>query len=295
MSEEISENISWTSLLEEYFSSVGEKSNCYSWLHSRAEGYYSVRKSIIDLPVIVLSGAIGFCSVGTSSMFAGEEKAASIALGMLSLVVSVLNTVSSYYQFSKKAEGHRIAALHYAKLYRFICVEMGLPREERIRTSDLLKMVKNEFDRLAETAPSLPESIIQEFRQRFSDDKYAEVSRPTETNGLEKVTVYETSMSRAPSLTIQSPTPTSSMGFYVTERPQALRASGKPARTDSAGNSKSFVPPPERAATKAVSENQANTTEAASSSHAPDSQSNSQASDTPAHSEHQNSAIFYVP
>jgi len=278
MSEEISENISWTALLEHYFGGVGEKSHCYSWLHTRAEAYYTFRRSFIDLPVIVLSGAIGFCSVGTSTMFAGEEKAASITLGAFSLLVSVLNTVSSYFQFSKKAEGHRIAALHYAKLYRFICVEMGLPREERIRTSDLLKMVKNEFDRLAETAPSIPQAVIQEFRDRFSDNKYDDISKPEEANGLEKVTVYDEDKSRRPALTPMSPTPMSSMGYEFTGRP---KLQGKEQRSEPALKPVPFGLLPVKAVTTSAPEIHSNIVEVDRNFHVPDSQSSSQANDKP--------------
>jgi hypothetical protein len=188
------ENITWSELLEEYFASVGEKAHCLSWLHTRAEALYSHRRSYIDLPVIVLSGVTGFCSVGSSTMFEGNMRLASILLGVSSLCVSILNTVSSYYQWSKKAEGHRISALHYGKLYRFICVELGLPRAERIRTSDLLKFVKDSYDRLAETSPQVPPEAIAEFRARFSDPKYDEISKPEMANGLEKITVFEVTL-----------------------------------------------------------------------------------------------------
>lgn len=231
MSVELPENISWTELLEEYFSSVGEKSHSYTWLHSKAEAYYSFRRTFLDLPVIILSGAIGFCSVGQSTLFAGEEKMASITLGMSSLFVSILQSINSYFQFAKKCEGHRQGALHYAKLYRFICVEMGLPREERIRCSDLLKMVKNEFDRLAETCPPLPPAVINDFRSRFSDKKYDEISKPEECNGLEKIIVYDTTkqIKKVKSfVSIQSPSLQSSLPFSLVEKPKHIQTESFP-------------------------------------------------------------------
>lgn len=223
MAEELTnENITWSELLEEYFASVGEKAHCLSWLHDRSEALYSHRKSYIDLPVIVLSGITGFCSVGSSAMFEGNMRLASILLGVSSLCVSILNTVSSYYQWSKKAEGHRISALHYGKLYRFISVEMGLPRSERIRTSDLLKFVKDQYDRLAETSPQIPPEVIAEFRVRFSDPKYAEISKPEVSNGLEEVKIFGISKSTIKSKSsttslpkIQSPLPSNDSIVHV--------------------------------------------------------------------------------
>lgn len=185
---DITKSIAWNSRLEEYFSSTGEKAHCLSWIHKKAETLYSQRKTLIDLPVIVFSGVLGFLSVGSSTMFAGDESTASVAVGVGSLFVSVLNTVGSYFQWSKRAEGHRIASIQYAKLYRFLNIEMSLPRDERMSPHDLLKLTKETYDRLAEISPLVPPEIIEEFRTKFGHEK--DISKPEEANGLEKIIVY---------------------------------------------------------------------------------------------------------
>lgn len=185
---EVSKSIAWNSRLEEYFSSTGEKAHCLSWIHKQAETLYSRRKTFIDLPVIVFSGVLGFLSVGSSSMFAGDESTASIAVGVGSLFVSVLNTIGSYFQWAKRAEGHRIASIQYAKLYRFLTIEMSLPRDERMSPADLLKLTKETYDRLAEISPLAPPEIIDDFRKKFGGEK--DISKPEEANGLEKIIVY---------------------------------------------------------------------------------------------------------
>jgi hypothetical protein len=189
MSEDIGPNISWNARLEEYFASTGEKAHCLSWLHKRAEALYSRRRNFIDLPVIVISSMTGFLSVGSSTMFEGQEKWSSIALGVASLFVGVLNTTGSYFGWSKRAEGHRIASIQYAKLYRFLQVEMSLPREERMNPHDLLKSTRDQYDRMQEISPLLPPEIIKEFQQKFKNEH--EISKPEEANGLEKIEVWK--------------------------------------------------------------------------------------------------------
>jgi hypothetical protein len=107
------------------------------------------------------------------------------------LVVGILNTLGSYFGWAKRAEGHRISSIHYAKLYRFIAVEMALPREERMSPHDLLKYVKDQYDRLAEISPLVPPAVIHKFQSRFK--KYTDIAKPEEANGLEKITVYKPS------------------------------------------------------------------------------------------------------
>jgi hypothetical protein len=81
---------------------------------------------------------IAFLNAGSQSMF-DDAQLASISLGVGSLVVGILNTMGTYFGWAKRAEGHRISSIDYAKLYRFIAVEMSLPREERMGPKDLLK------------------------------------------------------------------------------------------------------------------------------------------------------------
>jgi hypothetical protein len=183
--------------LEEYFASTGEKAHCLSLIHKKAEALYSQRRNFIDLPVIIISSVVGFLSVGSSTMFP-DGAGASIGLGVGSLLVSVLNTTGSYFQWAKKAEANRISAIHYAKLYRFLNIEMSLPRTERMSPRDLLKYTKDSYDRLQEISPLIPPSIIREFKRDFAGKpEYKDISMPEEANGLEHIVIYNEAFSPA--------------------------------------------------------------------------------------------------
>ena len=122
-------------------------------------------------------------------MFAGRQMEASMALGGISLFVSILNTMGSYFGFAKLAEAHRIAGIHYSKLYRFITVEMSLPRDERMNPPDFLKYTKEMYDRLTEISPVIPELVVKEFKEKFADETQS-ISVPEQMNGLECIRVY---------------------------------------------------------------------------------------------------------
>jgi hypothetical protein len=184
-------DIHWNSRLESYFSETAEKAHCFSWLHKRAEEYFSRTTVFVDLPVIILSVVNGAISVGSESLF-GDAKFASVGIGAVALITGILNAVGSYFAWSRRAEAHKQAYLQYAKLYRFLHIELALPRNERMLPGDLLKYVRTEYDRYAETSPLIPPKIIELFKIKFGDNpKYKDIAKPEEANGLSSVVVYK--------------------------------------------------------------------------------------------------------
>lgn len=207
--------VSWNPQLEDYLRDTGEKAHCLSWGHKRAEEIYSYRRTFIDLPVIVGSGIIAFLNAGSSSMFQ-DPMVSSVALGIGSFVVGALNTIGAYYGWAKRSEGHRISSIQYSRLYRFLKIEMGLPRDERMTPKDLLKYVRDSYDRLQEISPLLPPSVIQEFHRKF--DSYKQIAKPEEMNGLEAISIYpsgELNPQDKKSLSLSAPPSAESFGNLV--------------------------------------------------------------------------------
>jgi len=183
--------ISWSNHLEYYFRSIAEKSFCYGYLHKKAESHFSYYRNYIDLPVIVLSTTLGTLSIGGEGVFGENEKIASLCVGAGSIFVGILSTIGTYFGFSKRTEAHKIAHIEYSKLYRFLQIELALPIEERMNATDLLKMTRDNYERLQEIAPLIPQSILHTFKKRFyNNELYKDIAKPSECNGLEKISIY---------------------------------------------------------------------------------------------------------
>lgn len=199
MQEQEERHISWSHAIEEVIRDIGEKAQCLSWMHSHAQSVCAARSNYINLPVIVLSTLSGTASIG-SNLFEGFGYA-SVVIGLVSIFVAILQTLNSYFTFSKLAEGHRITAVHYAKLYQFVLVELALPRDERMPPDSLLKAVRETSERLLETSPLLPNITIDAFKLKFKDVK--DIAVPPAANGLHKIVIH--APNRTPTLTLPSP------------------------------------------------------------------------------------------
>jgi hypothetical protein len=180
--------VSYNSSLERLIAEESERCSGNSWLHTKAEAYYSARNSCIALPTIILSTLVGFLSGSSSSIFKGEPTIAAIGIGCVSVFTGIISTIGNFYGFAKLTEGHRIAAIQYAKLSRFLSIELTLPKSERISARDILTITKDNIERLLEISPAIPESIIQRYKKEFSE-RYPDVAHPESTSGLRKVIV----------------------------------------------------------------------------------------------------------
>lgn len=188
---ETNRQVHWNNRLEKYFADTGEKAHCYSWLHKKAEEMFSKKSVWIDLPVIILGVLNGATSIGSKSLF-GDSEYASVGIGIVALLTSILTTIGTYFSWARRAESHKMMSIQYAKLFRFLSIEMSLPRVERMSPQDLLKYVKEQYDRLAEISPLIPPKIILEFNTKFSKPEYKDISRPEITNGLNHIEIFPT-------------------------------------------------------------------------------------------------------
>lgn len=175
--------------LEDIIASEAEKALVLRWLHNAAEHRYSKFNTWIMLPVISISTLAGTASIGSESLFGPNAPAAPIIIGLMSLTVSILNVVASFFGWAKRAEGHRISSINYGKMHRWIAIELALPREQRVPAKHFLKEIRQQIDRMNETSPQVPVEVIAQFRLRVKDLK-SNVSLPEICDEIHCVEVY---------------------------------------------------------------------------------------------------------
>jgi hypothetical protein len=171
----------WCDGFEVVLKKEAEQSESYFWLHNKASLLASRNNDYIQIPSIILQTITGFLSA-TSGLVPP------LALGAFSIFTGVLSTILSYYKFSAKAEGHRVVAQLYLKIYKKIEIELSLPVAQRASPDQLLADVRDKLARISEVAPDIPESIILLYKANFKDN---DTSKPIIANGLDKIEIYK--------------------------------------------------------------------------------------------------------
>lgn len=184
------EEIEWNDALEKLLCEEAEKCMGMAWMHNKCEIYFSNKNNWLQIPIIIISTITGAASVGSSTLFEGQQQAASVALGGASILVSILGLINSYFSFGKRAEGHRLSDVTYRQMHRLVNIEMSLPRHQRMAPKQLLRSIKDDLKRLSETMPRIPESIIERYKKEVINEEDERVAHPEITNGVHKVAAY---------------------------------------------------------------------------------------------------------
>jgi len=144
-----------------------EKAMCYKWLHTKANKKYSVINMKVTIPVIILSTITGTANFAQERVPKEQQSLFVMIVGTLNIVAGVITTVAQYFKISEINEGHRIAALSWDKFSRNLRIQLTKRPKNREDCSILMKYAKDEFDRLMEISPDIPDEIILEFKNKF--------------------------------------------------------------------------------------------------------------------------------
>ncbi len=179
------QDIKYDTDLELLLKANAEECESLSLLHRISYEKYNKYSNIINVPVIILSSAIGFAT----GIEIGYDKI-NIVLGVASIFVGIIKSIDSYFALPRRAEGHRLCSLQYAQINKRIAVELSLRREQRQNPKDMLGLIKTDMKNLADIAPLVDDDIIEQFRRHYTIDGH---NFPTHTanitNGLTPIMI----------------------------------------------------------------------------------------------------------
>ena len=93
-----------------------------------------------------------------------------MGIGGVNIFAGILTTIAQYLKISELNEAHRVSSISWDKFYRNIKVELAKAPPERVPVLQMLKIAKEEYDRLMETSPAVSEKITQKFKDTFENE-----------------------------------------------------------------------------------------------------------------------------
>ena len=173
------ENIEWSIEHEKIFTEWGDKAMCYKWMHSKANNMYSNLNAWYTIPVIVISTLTGTANFAQERVPKDYQNYFVMIVGAFNIVAGIITTIQQFLKITQLNEAQRVSSISWDKFYRNIKIELSKHPSERIKVFHMIKSCKEEYDRLMETSPSIPENIVKEFTVHFNKlNVYEQIIKP---------------------------------------------------------------------------------------------------------------------
>lgn len=183
-----------------------DKAMCYRWLHARSHQAYSKTNAWFTIPVIIMSTLTGTANFAQDRFPENIKPLAQMGIGAVNIFAGILTTIAQFLKIGELNEAHRVSSIAWDKFYRNIKVELAKSRDERMHVGHMLKMCKEEFDRLMETSPSINEKIIKLFNTTFPTKKPIKQLDPLEQpNEIKRPEICDSLVSTADFVFVPKP------------------------------------------------------------------------------------------
>lgn len=177
----------WSREQEMILKTWAEKAAGYRWLHEQSARHYRRLNNRYVYPQIVLSTLAGVGGFGATSSNQPKFNYFGYIIAGMNIFTALLSSFQKFMMSAEKSEIHATVARQFAAYYRNISLELALNPRDRTDCLELCKACRNEYDRLMNVAPSVPQKIINQFKDKFPHAK----NKPDIANGLSDMHIWD--------------------------------------------------------------------------------------------------------
>jgi len=152
---------------------------CYRWLHSKSNSLYSNLNAWYTIPCIIISTLAGTANFAQQRVPVEYQSMFTMVVGGVNILGGIISTIQQFLKITQLNEAHRVSSIAWDKFYRNIKIELAKHPKERMHVIQMLKICKEEFDRLMETSPVIPDKIITQFKSSFKNNNdFEKICKP---------------------------------------------------------------------------------------------------------------------
>ena len=160
---------SWKYDQEHIIKKWGDKALCFKIMHDRAYKKYWCLNAWFNIPIIIISTITGTGNFASSSI---NSAYFIFLIGAFNIFAGILATIATYTSIAQKLEAHRFASISWDKYARRIQIELSKSRNDRIKAKYFIKQSADDYDRLIEISPIMPNDIIRWFKKLIETGQY---------------------------------------------------------------------------------------------------------------------------
>ncbi len=163
----------WGKEQEDILKKWADKSLCFKMMHERSFKRFWCLNAWFNIPVIIISTITGTGNFASGS-FGPKSELIIFGLGALNIFAGILATIATYTGVAQRLEAHKFACIAWDKYSRKVQIELAKPRNDRVKAKDFIKQSAEEYDRLIEMSPVLPNDVIRWFTNVIETGEFDE-------------------------------------------------------------------------------------------------------------------------
>jgi len=162
----------WNDQTEDLLVGWADIAACYKWLHESSFRKLSRKNSWYTIPVIVLSTLTGAANLSLGTFVPADfTNVAQAGIAGVNIIVGILMTLQTKFRYAEDSETHFNVSLGWSKLQRNIAIELSVNRQHRKEADYFIRNCRTDYDRLLEQSPTIPEEVIDLFKQEMKKEK----------------------------------------------------------------------------------------------------------------------------
>ena len=165
---------SWNDDYENLVREWGEKASGLRFMHTNSSGFWRSVSNNLTLYSIVATTVASAASLVAGSIDVPMAKDAVLfTAGGIGLVTSFVQSLKKFYNSDEKAAEHGSIAKQFGSYYRYVTLQMGMSREDRRPSDELLEWALKEYERLQLEALPLRPADVALYKAHFKNSKQA--------------------------------------------------------------------------------------------------------------------------
>lgn len=157
----------WKTEEEQILKDWADKAQCYEWMHLRSHIKYKSQNAWFTIPVIIISTITGTANFAQDRFSDKYKSWVVMGVGAFNIFAGIITTIYQFLKISELNEGHRVAALYWGKFYRNLRTELAKHPLDRSNHESVITNAKEEYDRLLEMSPMIPQKVLGEFNRKY--------------------------------------------------------------------------------------------------------------------------------
>jgi hypothetical protein len=179
----------WNEEEEQIIKGWGDQATCYNWLHNKSHERYFRVNALFTIPVIIISTVAGAANFAINQLSDASVKTyAMMAIGAINIMGGIISTIAQFLRIAEINEGHRVATIAWDKFARNIKIQLAKNPMDRRPATEIIKVYKEEFDRLVETSPKIKNEVLLEFNLMSISDN---IIKPEITGLITETVIFD--------------------------------------------------------------------------------------------------------